>query len=441
MADYTTALEKETVRKVMIRIIPFAFLMYIITYLDRINLSYAALQMNKDLALSGGAFGFASGIFFGGYFIFEVPSNILMQRFGARIWIARILLSMGIVSVISGFVQNATQLYVCRFILGVAEAGFFPGIIFYFTYWFRSRERATAMSLFVVGMPLALFFGGPISTLIMDNVHALGVAGWRWMLILEGLPLIIGGIATYFYWTSSPEDAKWLTSDEKHWLISTIKQENESKNLKHLGALKAILEPKVLYLSTVFFLCLTGTLGIVFWLPQIIRGFSKTFTNTQVGLITTIPYLVASIVMIYWSRHSDRKGERRLHAAVPLLVAALGLFCSSMTNNLILALVFITIALSGIYSFKSPFFALPTLFLSQTTFAVSFATINSVGNLGGFTGPYIVGMIKDIGGIKASLTCLSCLLFIAFLMVLFMRLDREVVAREDQQAVGHKASS
>jgi MFS transporter, ACS family, tartrate transporter len=443
MKEDSTSLEQHTMRKVTMRIIPFAFLMYIITYLERVNLSYAALQMNKDLALSGEAFGFASGIFFIGYFIFEIPSNILMQKFGAKIWIARILISMGIASILTGFAQNAIQLYIFRFLLGLTEAGFFPGIILYFTYWFRAKERATTTALFVAAMPLAMFLGGPINTLILDHVHYLGLPGWRWMLILGGgVPSIIGGIITYFYWTSVPEEAKWLSGEEKKWLIAELKQENEArKNIKNLSTLKAIFDPKVLYLAVVFFLDLTGTLGIVFWMPQIIKGFSAMLTNTQIGLITMIPYLVASIIMIYWSRRSDRKGERRLHAAIPILVSAIGLVGAVMTTNPVVAITFITIALSGIYSFKAPFFALPTLFLSQSTFAVSFATINSVGNLGGFAGPYAIGLIKDSFGMKASLLFLSGLLLIAFFMVLFIRLDRERAVKAGCSPAGPKQLS
>lgn len=408
------------------RIIPFTFLLYIISYLDRANIGYASLEMNKDLALTSQAFGFVSGIFFIGYFLFEVPSNVMMKRYGARVWIARILVTWGIISTLTGFVQSATHLYILRFLLGVAEAGFFPGIILYLTFWFRSKEQATTIALFTSAIPVSYIIGAPLSTWIMDNITWIGLQGWRWMLILEGIPAFILGIVTLFYLTESPEKAKWLSIEEKEWLVRELKKDKESKkDVQHLSTLKAMANPKVLFLSFIYFVYQTGSLGVGYWMPQIIKNFSGILTNTQIGLIAMIPYIGATIGMVIWSRRSDRKGERRLHSAIPLLIASIGLIGAGITHNPYLAIISITVSLTGMYSFKAPFWALPSLFLTQSTAAVAIAAINSIGNLGGFVGPYAIGALKNMtGSTKAGLIFLSVLLLISFFMVLFIRIEK-----------------
>ncbi|MFP7176173.1 MFS transporter [Priestia filamentosa] len=425
MSHLEPSLEKRTIRKITWRIIPFVFICYIISYIDRANLGYAALEMNKDLALSSEVFGFASGIFFIGYFLFEVPSNVMMQRFGARVWIARILVTWGLLAVITGFIQSAMHLYILRFLLGVAEAGFFPGIIMYLTFWFRSKERATTIALFTAAIPVSYIIGAPLSTWIMDSINWMNISGWRWMFILEGFPAVILGVVTYFYLTDSPKNAKWLKTEEKEWLIQELKKDTESrKDVKHLGIMKAMINPKVLFLSFIYFVYQTGSLGVGYWMPQIIKGFSDTLTNIQIGLIATIPYIGATIGMIFWSRHSDSKGERRLHSAIPLLLASIGLVGAGLTGNPYLAILLITLSLTGMYSFKAPFWALPSLFLTQSTASIAIASINSVGNLGGFVGPYTIGIINGAThDIKVGLLFLSSLLLISFLMVLFMKVD------------------
>lgn len=413
------------IRKISLRIIPFVFLLYIVSYLDRANIGYAALQMNKELALSSEAFGFISGIFFIGYFLFEVPSNVMLNKFGARVWIARILLTWGALAAGTAFAQTANQLYVLRFLLGVAEAGFFPGIIVYLTYWFRSRELATTVALFTSAIPVSYIIGAPLSTWIMDNVHWLGWSGWRWMLFLEGIPAVVLGVACYFYLTDRPEQAKWLSTEEKQWLIDELERDRQSRpNVRHLSVLQTMANPKVLYLAFIYFVYQCGSLGIGYWMPQIIRSFSDNLSHTQVGLIAMLPYIVATVLMILWSRSSDHRGERKLHSAIPLAFAALGLVGAGLLQNPIAAMAMICVSLSGLYAFKSPFWALPTLFLTRSTAAVSIAVINSIGNLGGFVGPSLVGMVKgQTQSASTGLLFLSSLLLVGFLMTLMMRLN------------------
>ncbi|MBN3801681.1 MFS transporter [Paraburkholderia sp. Ac-20336] len=417
--------EHALVRKITWRIIPFVFILYIISYIDRANIGYAALQMNHELALTGEAFGFASGIFFIGYFLFEVPSNVMLNRFGARVWIARILVTWGMVSVGSAFVQNATQLYVLRFLLGVAEAGFFPGIIVYLTYWFRARELATTVALFTAAIPVSYIIGAPLSTWVMDHAQWLNWSGWRWMLVLEGAPALIGGVLCFFYLTDRPADAKWLKPHEREWLQGELANDRKARpHAKHFGSLKAMTNPKVLYLSFIYFVYQCGSLGVGYWMPQIIKGFSRTLSHTQIGLIAMIPYLAATIAMVLWSRSSDRRNERRLHSAIPLGVAALALLGAGLATNPYVSIVMISLSLAGLYAFKSPFWALPTLFLSRSTAAVSIAVINSVGNLGGFVGPFAIGFIKGTGkSATPGLLFLSALLVASFLMAYFIRID------------------
>lgn len=418
--------ERALVRKIALRIIPLVFVLYVISYLDRANIGYAALEMNKELALSSEAFGVVSGIFFIGYFLFEVPSNVLMGRFGARVWIARILVTWGFVSVASAFVQTANQLYVLRFLLGVSEAGFFPGIIVYLTYWFRAKELATTVALFTAAIPVSYIIGAPLSTWIMDNIHWLNWSSWRWMLVLEGIPAVLGGIVCYLCLSDKPAAARWLTPKESDWLQGELRRDSQGRPAaKHFGQFKAMSNPKVLYLAFIYFVYQCGSLGVGYWMPQIIKGFSKNLSHTQVGLIAMVPYIFATLVMILWSRHSDRRGERRLHSALPLGLASLALLFAGLTQNPYVAIAMISLSLAGLYAFKSPFWALPTLFLTRSTAAISIAVINSIGNLGGFVGPFAIGYIK---GSSASATpgllFLSALLVLAFLMTIVLRLDK-----------------
>ncbi len=432
--------EKKTIRKVTRRIIPLLFLLYIVSYLDRANVGYAALEMNEALGLTSKMFGLVTGIFFIGYFLFEVPSNILMQKFGARVWITRILFTWGIISMATGFAQNATQLYIIRFLLGIAEAGLFPGIILYLTYWFRAKERASTIAMFMTAIAVSYIIGAPVSTLIIDHIHWMNVPGWRWMFIIEGAPAVILGFVTYFYLTDRPEQAKWLTAEEKNWLISELRKDEELREKKGKQTTShktALTDPKLWYLALIYFVYTAGTLGVGYWMPQIIKGLSGYLSNTQIGFIATIPYIIASIVMNYWSRRSDRTGERRMHTALPLLVAGLTLLSVGMVSNPFIAMIFITISLAAMYCFKGPFWSLPTMILSPATVAVGIAVINSIGNLGGFVGPYAVGWLKDATGkMQAGLIFLSIILIIAFILVLAMKFEQKRTAFKSQKEIG-----
>jgi MFS transporter, ACS family, tartrate transporter len=422
MAEATDfEIEKSTMRKVFWRIIPYCFTLYVISYIDRANIGYAALEMNKELALTSEGFGLAAGIFFIGYFLCEVPSNIALNKYGARLWISRILVTWGIVATLTAFAQTATQLYILRFLLGVAEAGFFPGIIVYLTYWFRAKEQATTVALFTAAIPVSFLIGAPLSTFIMDHVAGFGLSGWRWMLLLEGGPAMIAGIMNYWIMTDRPEQAKWLAPQERDWLVDELRRDQLArKNVKHLGLWAAISNPKVLYLSVIYFIYQVGNLGIGLWMPQILKGLSSNLSNFEIGLLAMIPYALATVAMVLWSRNSDRTGERQKHTAFPLLVAAIALAATGYFVHPAIGLALISLSLVGLYAFKSPFWSLPGLFLTRSTAAVSIAAINSIGNLGGFVGPYAIGTIKDwTGSAMGGLLFLSGLLLLSFLMTWF----------------------
>ncbi|PLT30046.1 MFS transporter [Peribacillus deserti] len=433
MGHIAGSLEKRVVRKVSLRIIPFIFILYIISFLDRVNIGYAALDMNEDLGLTASTMGLISGIFFFGYFLFEVPSNILLHRVGASKWIARIMITWGVVVVATAWAQNETHMYILRFLLGVAEAGFFPGIILYITYWFRSKDQAKAFSLLITGLAASNIIGAPVSTWIMDHISWAGMEGWRWLFVLEGIPAVIFGIITYFYLTDRPEHAKWLSQEEKDWLNAELQRERKAKPKAEKHSIKEVLKnPRVLRLALIYLTTVTGLYSIGFWLPTIIKDFSQAgTTNTQVGLITMIPYIAGAVAVVLWGRHSDKTGERKLHIALPPLVGAVGLIGSGMASDPVTSLIFLTIGTVGIYSFLGPFWSLPALFLTESAAAVGIAFINSVGNLGGFLGPYTLGYLVDATGkMQAGLFFLAALLIISSLLVFSIKKEHTTTRSE-----------
>jgi ACS family tartrate transporter-like MFS transporter len=415
-------LAERAVRKVSLRLLPFLFLLYVVAFLDRVNFGYAALEMNSSLGLSAEVFGFLSGIFFIGYLIFEIPSNIILQRIGARIWISRIIISWGIVVIVTAAATDAYQMAALRFILGIAEAGFFPGVILYITCWFRRQELARAVALFMTALAVSNIIGAPLSTWILDNIHWFGIAGWRWLFILEGLPALVLGVITWFYLTDRPKDAVWLDADEREWLTRVLAQENAERPGTDHRFRTVIKDLRVWHLGAVYCAMTIGLYGLGFWMPQIIRSLNPAFSNFEIGLVMTIPYLAALISMIAWSAHSDHTGERVWHAAVPPFVGGIALAGAGLVSAPLLAFILIIIATAGIYSFFGPFWTLPAVFLAEAAAAVGIATVNSVGNLGGFIGPSLVGaLVKETGSTSAGLIAIGACLAFCGLLTLVVR--------------------
>lgn len=416
--------QKRLIRRIFMRIIPVVFVLYVVSYLNRANIGYAALQMNAELALHAEAFGFAAGVFFVGFFFFEVPKNMLFPKYGARLCLSLILLTWGIAAVWNGFVENATQLYIARFFVGATEAGFFPGVIYYLSCWFRKEERATSVALFAAAIPVSYICGAPLSMAIMEHISWLGLSGWRWMTILEGAPALIGGIFVFFFMADRPEDARWLSEEERNWYAKELAAERGSQGSTNpLEMLKAIVNSKVLFLAAIYFVYQAGSLAIGYWMPSIVKETTEGLSVTMVGFVVAIPFIFATAGMIYWSRRSDKHAERKMHAALPLLFSGIALACIGFNPSPVISLLLISAALTGFYAFKAPFWALPGLFLSRAEAAVSIAAINSIGNLGGFAGPYVIGYVKRVTGHPMmGLAVLSVLVFIAFAMTYCMRI-------------------
>jgi len=391
-------LERSTMRKVYLRLLPFAVLSYVLAYIDRINVSFAGLTMREDLGMSAGTFGFAIGMFFWGYFIFEVPSNVILEKIGARIWIARIMITWGILAGLTAVVTGSTSFAIVRFLLGVAEAGFFPGIILYFTYWFPSHHHARIVSGFLIGLPFAVAVGAPISTALLGLDGLFGLKGWQVMYIAEAIPTVVIGVMTFFVLTDRPEQAKFLTSEERNWLVTRIAAERRATEaVRKFTLWQALYNPKVLLLALNYFGIVTASLGMLYFIPQMIKSLGN-YSNMQVGWLTMIPYTCGAIAMVVWGRISDRMNERRWNLFVGCVFATVGLVIAGMTMGTWWALVGMSIAAMGFYGSKGPFFAMPPMFLSGAGLAAGIAWINSLGNLGGFFGPWYVGVMKDLTG-------------------------------------------
>jgi ACS family tartrate transporter-like MFS transporter len=421
-------LERSTMRKVYLRLLPFAVLSYVLAYIDRINVSFAGLTMRPDLGMSAGTFGFAVGMFYWGYFIFEVPSNVILEKVGARIWIARIMISWGILAGLTAMVTGSTSFAIVRFLLGVAEAGFFPGIILYFTYWFPSHHHARIVSGFLVGLPVAVAVGAPISTGLLGLDGLFGLKGWQVMYIAEAIPTVVIGVITFFVLTDRPEQAKFLTAEERNWLVATIAAERRATEaIRKFTMWQALYNPKVLLLALNYLGIVTASLGMLIFVPQMIKSLGD-YSNMTVGWLTMIPYTCGGIAMVVWGRISDRMNERRWNLFIGCVFSTVGLVIAGMTMGSWWALVGMSIAAMGFYGSKGPFFAMPPLFLSGPALAAGIAWINSIGNLGGFFGPWYVGVMKDLTGSYAGgLYGLALLGLIAALVcALFLHIPNRV---------------
>jgi MFS transporter, ACS family, tartrate transporter len=429
--NHMDTVETRTIAKVSMRLVPFLIVCYFVAYLDRVNVGFAALTMNKDLGLSQTAFGFGAGVFFLAYFIFEVPSNLLLEKFGARKWIARIMLSWGILSGAMAFIPaiaratglgNEHSFYLVRVLLGAAEAGFFPGIIFYLTLWFPSEYRARIVGYFMAAIPLSTVIGAPISGALL-YLQGSGLAGWQWLFIIEAIPAILLSVVVFFYLTDRPADATWLAPDEQAWLAERLTLEQRQRQAVHnYTVMQSLFNPRVLGLSLVYFGVVAMNYGLSFFLPQIVKTFGlSTFLTT---VVSATPYVVGVFAMVWWGRRSDRKAERRFHAAFPLLIAAAGIAVSTVLDDPTLKMISFCVAGFGIFANLPVFWTLPTAFLSGAGAAAGIAVINSIGNLAGFAGPFAMGWIKDqTGSYAGGLLLLAALGLMAIGIVLALGHD------------------
>ena len=425
-------LETRTLGRVTKRLVPFLILCYFIAYLDRVNVGFAALQMNKDLGFSSSAFGFGAGIFFIAYFFFEVPSNLLLEKFGARRWIARIMFTWGILAGAMAFIPQISRwtglsaahvFYTLRVLLGIAEAGFFPGIIFFLTLWFPATYRARVVGSFMVAIPLSTVIGAPISGALLNLDKLAGLAGWQWVYLIEALPALFLSFVVLSYLTDKPADASWLAPEERDWLVARQAQERAQREaVRSFSVREALFNPRVLAVALIYFGANATNYGLSFFLPQIVKGFG--LGNVQTGLVTSLPYMVGAIGMILWGRRSDRKLERKWHVAIPLLVAAGGIAASTALDDPVLKMIALSIAGFGIFGCLPVIWTLPAAFLSGAAAAGGIAAVNSLGNLAGFFGPYAMGWIKDsTGSFAAGLLCLSGAGLIGVAAVLLLRHD------------------
>ena len=410
------------------RLVPFLFLLYIVAYLDRINVGFAALQMQQDLGLSDVVYGLGAGIFFAGYFLFQVPSNLVLQRVGARRWIATLMVMWGLISAAMALAQGPRSFYALRFLLGSAEAGFFPGVILYLKTWFPAGARARTVARFMTAAPLSGVIGGPLSGALLGFHPKVGLAGWQWMFLLEGIPAVLLGAAASVYLIDRPEDAKWLEPEERGWLRQKLESESSSStsagDLGPWGALNALRLWQIWILAFVYFGVNTVSYGMSLWLPKLIQSLGG-LSNFAIGLVSAIPYVAAAIVMVVVGLHSDRTGERRWHTAGPAFLGAAAMAAAAFVHSVVPAVALISIAVLGVFSMMGPFWSMPTSLLSAVTAAAGIAFINSVGNLGGFFGPYIIGRLRNsTGEFRSGLLTVAVALAVSGALALAVKINR-----------------
>jgi MFS transporter, ACS family, tartrate transporter len=429
-------------RRVVRRLLPYLFVLYVIAYLDRVNVGFAALGgMKGELGFTDQVIGLGAGIFFIGYVVLEIPGSILVEKWTARGWIARIMISWGILAMLTGFIQTKNQFYGVRLLLGAAEAGFFPGIIVYLSHWFRYQDRARAVAFLMAAISVSNIVGSPLSGLLL-RFNWFGLAGWRWMFIIEGMPAIIFGIVTLFYLTDWPHQAKWLPEDERIWLIAELEKEKKEKQARHsLGILQAFRHREVVLLTLAYFFMVTAVYGLNFWLPSILKNLSG-LPNLAVSLIAALPYCVGFISILVMGWHSDKTGERRWHTALAMMTTSLGLVLSVVTRDYTpIAVCMFCVAAAGTAGYLPGFWALPTSFLTGTAAAASIGLINSFGNLGGFVGPFIVGYLsKKTGSYLGGILYLASSALIASFLILSLRATRKTRVSETLQVAPSEAN-
>jgi MFS transporter, ACS family, tartrate transporter len=438
-ARVISELEQRTIRKVARRLVPFLCLCFFVAYLDRVNMSMAKLTMDPQLGITDAQFGFGAGIFFFAYFLFEVPSNLALHRFGASKWIARIMFSWGVVSGCMALIKGLTGFYLIRILLGGAEAGFFPGIIYFLTLWFPSLYRARIVGYFMVAVPLSTVIGNPISGAILNLHGVLGLAGWQWLFILEAVPAVIMAFFVWFYLTDRPSDATWLAPEEREWLIARLKAERQQRvAARHFSVIEALTNGRVLAIAVIYFGTVATNYGLSFFLPTIVKQFG--LNNVMTGMVSAIPYFVGAIAMVAWGHSSDHFHERKAHAAIPLIVSVLGLCAAALLDDPVAKMAALAVAGFGIFALLPVFWTLPTAFLSGPAAAGGIAIINSIGNLAGFAGPYAMGALKQAtGSFSAGLFVIAACALVSFVVVLVLPHDpRLELAPEDrtQNAVG-----
>lgn len=392
---------EQTYTKVFWRLVPFLMLCYVIAYLDRVNVGFAKLQMSQELKFSETIYGLGAGLFFIGYFLFEVPSNVILHRVGARVWIARIMITWGLISGAFMFVNSATSFYIMRFLLGLAEAGFYPGVILYVTSWFPAHRRARVIAVFMSAIPVSGIFGNPLSGWIMDAFNgAYGLSGWQWMFLIEAIPAVLVGAAVFLYLDNRPADAAWLTEAEKAVIERDIAAEREGKTESPHSIATVFRNGRIWFMSLIYFAFVTGQYGLTFWMPTIVKA-SGIQGNLNIGLVSAIPFLFAVFVMILLGRSADRMRERRWHLIVPALAGSVGFVVAASTGSTVIAIAALSVAAGGVLTCAPLFWSLPTAFLAGTGAAAGIALINSVGNLAGFVAPFVIGAVRDSTGSTA----------------------------------------
>lgn len=405
-----------------LRLIPFLFLLYVISFIDRVNISFAALTMNKDLGITSEQFGIVAGVFFFGYVLSGVPSNLLLHRFGARVWITAILVVWGGFALAMGFVHSVRELYVLRFLLGLAEGGYFPGVALYLTYWFRQREQAQCIALFLTGVPASNIIGAPISGWLLDHIHWLHWPSWRWLLVLEAIPAIVFGVSTYFVLPSKPAEARFLSGEEREWVRSELEAEKNAKvTSKPIGTLDALGIWRIWHSGLLVFSSNCGVYMLAFWMPQLIKSFSGQLSNSAIGYLVMIPHVFGLMVMVAVSRSSDRRFERRLHLAIPAALAGTAMALLGTPHSVAVTIALLAVSIAGMVSVYGPAYSLPSELLSGSAVAAGLGLASAIANSAGYVGPYAAGWISQrTGSLYGGLSAAGISLFVCAMLALLL---------------------